>query len=203
VAYCLAALAGVRIGDVVLDPFGGAGTLAIESAHLLYGGALIVSDVDGEAVRAAAVNSARANTVLAPYPLLSDARQLPLPDGSVSRVISNLPWGRQVQVDEGLAALYEGAMRELQRVLRPGGRAVLLTDQSDLLLQQMGPLELAFARQISLYGSYPTIHILDNAAGQEGAAFAQGTPFAAGMKRLIERDGVWQAYSPLVGKVSR
>ncbi len=203
VAYCLAALAQLKDGHLVLDPFGGAGTIAIESAHLLYEGALIVSDVDEEAVRAAAVNSARANTVLTPHLLRSDARQLPLPDRSVSRVVSNLPWGRQVQVGEGLAALYGELMRELQRVLTPGGRAVLLTDQSELLLQHMGPLELAFARQISLYGAYPTIHVLDYdyAAKQDGAAFAEVSRFGVGINEMIERDGVWQAYSPLVGKV--
>ena len=31
-----------------------------------------------------------------------DARALPLPDRSVERVVTNLPWGRQVAVDYGI-----------------------------------------------------------------------------------------------------
>jgi hypothetical protein len=48
-------------------------------------------------------------------------------------------------------------------VLIPGGRAVLLTDQAELLLvalEACPTLHLASALQISLYGRHPTMYVL-------------------------------------------
>ena len=54
----------------------------------------------------------------------ADATRLPLHDGSVDAVLSDLPFGRKHGRREGL---YAAALREWRRVLRPGGCAVLLT----------------------------------------------------------------------------
>ena len=49
------------------------------------------------------------------------------------------------------------------RVLAPGGRAVLLTDQAEPMLAALEAcpaLHLASAVQISLYGRHPTMYVL-------------------------------------------
>ena len=62
-----------------------------------------------------------------------DARELPLADASVTTVLCNLPWGRQIGEQAAMPALYAGVMAELARVLVPGGRMVLLTSEWELL----------------------------------------------------------------------
>jgi tRNA G10 N-methylase Trm11 len=46
---------------------------------------------------------------------------------------TNLPWGRQVGRARELPGLYGGVLAEAARVVRPGGRLVFLTSESDAL----------------------------------------------------------------------
>ena len=84
-------------------------------------------------------------------------------DRTVDVVLSNLPWGKQVTAETDLAPLYRGILTTIERVLASGGRAVLLTDQAELMLAALEAcpaLDLASAVQISLYGRHPTIYVL-------------------------------------------
>jgi 23S rRNA G2445 N2-methylase RlmL len=155
VAAAMLSLGGAEPGDVVLDPACGAGTVLIEAAEL--GATALGGDVDMAALAAAATNISRAG---APVGLARwNARRLPLPAGAVGRVVTNLPWGRQVQVDSQLATFYREASQEIERVLAPGGRAVLLTSEPELLCLQS--LALLMTVEISLHGQRPVIAIYD------------------------------------------
>jgi 23S rRNA G2445 N2-methylase RlmL len=161
VAYCMALLAGVAAGFTVLDPLCGAGTLAIEAAALARPGLVLASDRSP-----AAVADARANAEGSSYvPLLvADATALPLPAASVDALVSNLPFGRQVQPPGGVAPIYAGALAECARVLRPGRNAALLTDQGRALMDaaRITPdLRLVGAHQISLFGLHPIIYLFE------------------------------------------
>jgi Putative RNA methylase family UPF0020 len=85
-----------------------------------------------------------------------DARRLSLGDGSANRVVTNMPWGRQVAVDSGLEHLYRASFSEMLRVLAPGGRIVVLTGSPEVLAPFRS--RLVGLRQISLSGQRP--HIL-------------------------------------------
>jgi tRNA G10 N-methylase Trm11 len=131
-AAAMVRLADIRPGSVVLDPMCGAGTLLCEAVLFgrllrrgneepltVYGG-----DVDTSAVRAANVNLRQLGEfVVNPW----DARDLPLEDESVDRILCNLPFGKQIGVAEEIGPLYDQAVPEFDRVLRRKGRAVLLT----------------------------------------------------------------------------
>jgi 23S rRNA G2445 N2-methylase RlmL len=132
VAAAMVRLAEIRPRHVVLDPMCGTGTLLAE--HLLairdercekppaLGG-----DLEAHAVAAAATNLRRVGAfALARW----DARRLPLPDASVDRILSNPPFGKQLGDPASASALYRDAFPEYDRVLREGGRAVLIA--SDL-----------------------------------------------------------------------
>jgi 23S rRNA G2445 N2-methylase RlmL len=135
-AAALVRLAKPLAGEVVLDPMCGAGTILAEavewgrrlSAPLqVWGG-----DIDPGNLRAAATNLRRlGRTLLARW----NAARLPLPDQSVDCLLSNPPFGKQLSRPEDIGPLYRAVAPEWDRVLRPGGRAVLLVSDFAALRQ--------------------------------------------------------------------
>ena len=121
-------LAELRPRHVVLDPMCGAGTLLAErlaAGQEIRGGCAPVwgGDLDYSAVRAAGVNLRRVGpALLARW----DATRLPLGSNEVDRLVSNPPFGKQLSTPEAIGPLYAAMLREYDRVLRPGGQAVLL-----------------------------------------------------------------------------
>ena len=72
-----------------------------------------------------------------------DATQLPLRTASVDVVVVDLPFGMVCKVKHGVRHLYPLATREMARVMRPGGRLVMLSPSKQLMascLQQQAAL---------------------------------------------------------------
>lgn len=141
VAAAMVRLAGVGPGMTVLDPMCGAGTIlaeTIEVAKRRRGERVRVigGDLDPNAVFVTSQNL----DGIGPADLVRwDARRLPLPAASVDRVVCNPPFGKQLASEDEIGPLYAAAAAEWDRVLRPGGRAVLLVSDIDAL---RGPLAL-------------------------------------------------------------
>jgi 23S rRNA G2445 N2-methylase RlmL len=115
-------------GHVVVDPMCGAGTilaecLAVTERQSRERSAVIGGDIDRQALLSAAVNLRRFGE---PALCRWDAARLPLAAASVDRVLCNPPFGKQMSTPEDIRLLYREMMTEQDRVLRPGGRAVLL-----------------------------------------------------------------------------
>ncbi|HVU12495.1 MAG TPA: methyltransferase domain-containing protein [Phototrophicaceae bacterium] len=154
VAAAMLRLADFQPNQTLLDPCCGSGTILIEA--VLTGTQARGGDSDDEAVEAARLNAqaAQVEIALAHW----DARQLPLANGSSERIVTNLPWGRQVAVDDELARFYRAVCAEIERVLAPGGKAVVLTSAPSLLaFERLRPVEQI---EISLFGQTPTISVL-------------------------------------------
>jgi len=163
IAAAMALLSEPRPEDTVLDPLCGAGTLLIERAEVGRYRQLLGGDLDPAAVAAAREN---VGPRYKPIELRQwDARRLPLPDGSASAVLSNLPFGRQIGSPRELRALYPALLAELGRVLAPAGRMVLLTSEGDLLRRSLPPgLRLRQRLPVLVRGLPAAIHLIGRAA---------------------------------------
>jgi tRNA (guanine6-N2)-methyltransferase len=117
--------------DVVLDPMCGAGTILIERAHLGRYKMLLGGDSDPDAMDAARANVGPRYKPIELKPW--DAAQMPLEDASVDKIITNLPWGIKSGRRADNRRLYPRLIAEFKRVLRPGGKMVLLTAETFLM----------------------------------------------------------------------
>jgi tRNA (guanine6-N2)-methyltransferase len=125
--------------DVVLDPFCGAGTLLIERGLLTAYDQLLGGDISEEAVGMTRRNArfASINAHIRSW----DACSLPLDAASVTRILTNLPFGKQVGSREQNKSLYTAALSEFGRVLSSDGLLVSLTSEDrlwDTLLREHG-----------------------------------------------------------------
>jgi tRNA (guanine10-N2)-dimethyltransferase len=121
IARTLVNIAGVRKGDLMLDPFCGTGGILIE-AHLL-GAHVIGSDFDPLMVLGSRKNTHGSDLALA------DATHLPFCDHVVDAVVTDFPYGQSVCIKktDTMDMLYADALEEIRRVLRRGRRAVVVT----------------------------------------------------------------------------
>ena len=156
VARALVRLADLRRGEAVADPMCGAGTILREAAESSWGLTLLGGDIDPTALAAATVNAGK-QASLAWW----DACQLPLGDRTVDAVVTNPPYGRQHEVVAGLDRLYRRLTRECARVLRPGGRAVVLTGEPTTLLEALPKnLRVRSKRRLLLRGLPVTAFVI-------------------------------------------
>src|SRR6266478_3062129 len=130
VAAAMGWLAHPAQEDIVLDPLCGAGTVLIERALLTPLQQALGGDIRGRAVEVARRN-ARSAGIEASWRVW-DARSLPLEAASVTRIITNLPFGKQVGTREVNADLYGKLIREFGRVLSADGVLVTLTSDDRL-----------------------------------------------------------------------
>ncbi len=140
IAAAIVRLAELKPDQTVLDPMCGAGTLLAE-AYLSTRGKkttagvdwpmeFVGGDLDKSHLRAAQANLRQFGiTHLHSW----DARELPVEDACVDRVICNPPFGKQMETPEAIGPLYRESVREMDRVLRPGGKAVLIVSDAKAL----------------------------------------------------------------------
>ena len=135
VAGSMARLAGIGPGMTIVDPMCGAGTILAEVSEIANRRRgdpvrVIGGDNDANAIFVATQNLQR----MGPIDLVRwDATDLPLATESVDRIISNPPFGKQLSTPEEVGPLYQAAAAEWDRVLKPGGRAVLLAMEQEML----------------------------------------------------------------------
>jgi 23S rRNA G2445 N2-methylase RlmL len=169
IAAAMVRLAGASPGEVVLDPMCGAGTIIAEQIELsklrragrveTWGG-----DKDMNMIRAAASNLQGVGPALLCH---WEATRLPLPAESVDRIVCNPPFGKQLLTAEQVGPLYRSAMKEFNRILRPGGKAVLVVSESETLRDAIKPHHWQPSRQlrVEVLGQPATISVWQKPGG--------------------------------------
>jgi 23S rRNA G2445 N2-methylase RlmL len=134
-AYALLKWAKLKPGDVVLDPMAGAGTIPIEGSHIYPSCHFIISDHSMLNMDIARQN-VKECAGTGPLTLFCcDAAKIPLRHQSVDVVVSDLPFGMRHGSASANKSLYPSLFKQMERLLRSGGRAVLLTMAKSVIKQ--------------------------------------------------------------------
>ncbi len=159
VAAAMGLLSEPRDDDIVLDPLCGAGTVLIERAHLGRYRFLLGGDSDPHAMAAARTNVGPRHKPLELVPW--DAAELPLREGSVTKIVTNLPWGIKSGSHAGNARLYPRLLAEFHRALAPGGTMVLLTSETRLLRELLARDRFRIARvfNVTILGAPAAMYV--------------------------------------------
>lgn len=131
VAHCMARLARPVPGDVLLDLFCGTGIIPIEAAQHCSTIVSLGSDVESEETDKAGQNVAFARVNVDVF--TADASKLPLRNGSITKIVSDMPWGRRCGGFIGNTALYPKFLREARRIIHPDGHMFLLTLEKGIM----------------------------------------------------------------------
>lgn len=129
VARALVNLSGIKTGELFLDPFCGTAGILVEAG--LVGAKVIGIDAQEKIVIGACMNlkAYGLNFVL----MEGDACRIPLKEATIDAVVTDPPYGRSAAIlAESLEGLYSNGLQEIQRVLKPGGIAVVVSDKEVL-----------------------------------------------------------------------
>ncbi|WP_018352131.1 TRM11 family SAM-dependent methyltransferase [Longispora albida] len=181
IAAVLVRLAKIEDGQTVLDPFCGAGTLLVTAAEMARPGLLV-----GTELRQRWAELAEANLAGRDLPgtvLRADAQAVPLAGDSVDRIVANMPFGKRVGSHTANLDLYPAVLREVARLLRHNGRAVLFTDDKRLFKEtvQRTPL-LRVIKEIMLErgGLHPTAYVITKRGSARASARRAGSRYKMG-----------------------
>jgi len=159
VAAAMVLLSKPEERDVFVDPMCGAGTILLERMLAGRASAIIGGDLDPMALAAARQNTG-------PYARLGvchwDAARLPLADASVHKIVTNLPFGKRIGSPERNRALYRAFFAEVDRVLVPGGKVVLLSSARSLMDVLLSARAFASRRRVpvTVLGQPAMIYVL-------------------------------------------
>ncbi len=167
VAYGMLRLGRLEPGHgALLDPFCGSGTILLEAAFVLPGYELFGCDIDPRAVEGARQNA----TLLG----LSDRLDLRRADAlrlsevyepeRFTAIVTNPPYG--VRVGRGLHffSFYSRFLAQAWRVLRPGGRLVMLARKRGALTRAVhrhGGFRIRHVRIVETSGIYPALFVME------------------------------------------
>ncbi len=161
-ARLLVNLARADLDRVLLDPFAGAGGIVFESTRL---GARVFS-VDVDPILRPGLEAFGAEHTV------GDARALPFPDASVHGVATEPPF------DAESDAVLAEAIREIARVLVPGGRAALMiAERQRIVVERAGEaaaLEIELAHDVDRKGTRAAVVVLRRRREGLGPAGGRG-----------------------------
>ena len=134
IASALCFLVAPKKNKRIVDNFCGVGTILCEAKLQgldIYGG-----DIDEESVDCAIKNIKNISSNSIGNVKLLDATKTKWPNSFFDYAISNLPWGKQVDL-KGIVKLYSSSISEYARILKDNGILVLLGVNPDLIVKHL------------------------------------------------------------------
>jgi len=136
-AYVLCSLAKLNKNDVLLDPFCGGSTIPI-TAEMYFGvRKAFASDISGKAIDISLENWKAAGIKKNKYVLFrSNVSTLKLQPKSITKIVTNMPFGIRVGSHELNEKLYKSFAFRMNHLLTDDGTAIVLT-QEKLLIEDV------------------------------------------------------------------
>ena len=162
-AYLMTTLIPERNRNTILDPVCGVGTIPIEASFLGCSECL-GADIDHQRILGALDNSKRAERHC--IFINSDLNRIPLADGTVSAIVSDLPWNRQTKLCASDELNLEHIIQEFLRISRPDFTWVVMTEDDSSLMAVLvnAGCIVSHRYQVSLFGRHPVILQVSNIA---------------------------------------
>jgi tRNA (guanine6-N2)-methyltransferase len=158
VAASLNRWAGCYADERVLNMGVGSGTMLIERLLQAPAQQAWGCDTNPQALACAQQNMAAAGVNDRAELVDWDVTQLPMPDGSVDVVMSDLPFGQLIGTHQNNLQLYPAWLREAARVVSQRGRIVVISHEVRLLQQTVAAipqLRVIDEMQIQVGGMHP------------------------------------------------
>ncbi|CDW54808.1 THUMP and UPF0020 domain containing protein [Trichuris trichiura] len=165
IAYGLLRLCKLQDNEIICDPMCGSGSIVLEAANCWSNCLYLAGDIGEQNVNMCCKNisslrslKSRVNIQLFRW----DAKHLPLRNATVDCIITDLPYGKRSGSKWQNALLYQAVVEEVARVLRPGGRACLVTSDKRNLYKTLGGKMLSLSKvySINVGGMFPTAFLL-------------------------------------------
>lgn len=164
VAAAMVFLTEPQPDDCFLDPMCGSGTILMERRLTNAYGRILGGEIDPQRLAAAQTNilhqrrEAPANIDLCQL----DARALPFATRSIDKICTNLPFGKQVGSKKQLQKLYPALFQEFERALTPGGKAVILSSEFEMVktaVRHCPNLTILTGYSVAILGQWGRIYI--------------------------------------------
>lgn len=137
IAHAMVWLSSPKAHNHFIDPCCGSGTILSERtaypAEEIIGG-----DLSNQSVKTAEENLKGGLNIDVH---VWDARKPPVDAQSMNKVVTNLPFGKQIATDENLFSFNQAVMKEIYRITRPQGIVVVLSESSPQILIDAEKLE--------------------------------------------------------------
>ena len=129
-------LAELKDGDVFLDPFVGYGAIVAARMRFPVRGVVECADWDGKKVEVMKekVRGWKQKVIVRQMDAL---KMNSMANESVDKIVTDPPWGLFEKMPISVDKFYAGMMKEMVRVLKKGGRMVVLTAQKEMMEKEI------------------------------------------------------------------
>lgn len=161
-AYIMCSIAEIDTTDIVFDPFCGGGTIALTAANEFAPKKVLASDVKGTAVDMTIENVKSSRLSKEKITVFrSNVSQLKLKKNSVSKVVSNMPFGVRSNDHSQNIKTYAHFAHQMERIIDSNELLVLLTQEKELLRSTMSKKNFILKEELVVNqgGLKPTIFV--------------------------------------------
>ncbi|KAI9475904.1 MAG: putative RNA methylase family UPF0020-domain-containing protein [Benjaminiella poitrasii] len=133
IAYCLALISDPKPGQCILDMCCGTGTIPIEGASKFKNVFWLGSEVKVKTLEEKALGNVNHCQLKNIDLMLGDGRKFCFRDNCIDTIVSDWPWGLRENSFNQIQGLYPKFMKQMWRVLRPKGKAYIVTQGRKLM----------------------------------------------------------------------
>ena len=166
-AWLLCRVAGLKPGETALDPFCGYGSIAEAAVKHFPVKIFFALDIDDRCIKIARQKQSLKNTRCEIRHVDSFAAHDFLPEGAFDAIITDPPWGMYKETGIPLEKFYEDTLALFFRLLKGGGRSVILTAarrELELAAEKTPGLRVTQIIPVLVSGKKASVYVMEKRA---------------------------------------